>query len=77
MTFLPLRLVPSRTNSDPSLTRLSVPYKMFPIVSLEECRLRRLRTQLIHLAHTRPIAFLVLERLAERLCDEQDREQVG
>lgn len=64
-----LRLVYSRKNSDPSPTLLQVRYKMLPIVTLEDWRLRRLRTQLLYLQSARPHAFTVVEKLVSNLTD--------
>lgn len=66
---LPLRLISSQKNSDRLQTLSPVPFKMLPIDSLEDYQLRRLRTHAESLKRTRPIAFLVLVRLAERLAE--------
>ena len=75
MTFLPLRLVKSPTNSEPSPQLSSVPFKTLPIVSLEEWRMRRLRTRLETLRDTSPIALVVLERWVDYLCEQEDAAQ--
>lgn len=50
---------------------------MLPVVSLETWRVRRLTRHLERLAPGRPIAFEVVEKLVEDMCDEMDQEQTG
>lgn len=52
---------------------------MLPINSLEEYRIRRLHQHLVTIAQTRPIAFAVLEKLANNLAtvDEKLAERIG
>jgi hypothetical protein len=49
---------------------------MLPIVSIEEWRMRRLRTQIHHLKMSRPLAFAVLERWVDRLCEAEDTRRI-
>jgi hypothetical protein len=62
----------SETNSERSQTLSLVPFKMLPVASLDEWRMRRLTAQLDHLAADRPIAFRVIERWVDRLCEQDE-----
>lgn len=68
-----LRLVSSRKNSAPLPILSPVPFKKLPIESLEDWQLSRLRTQAEGLMRTRPILFLILVRLVDRLCEKAER----
>jgi hypothetical protein len=54
-----------------------VPCKMLPVVSVETWRTRRLNTRLERLERNRPIAFELVEKWVEELCERMDREQTG
>jgi hypothetical protein len=67
----------SGTNSERSQTLSLVPFKMLPVASLDDWRIRRLMAQLDRLAVDRPIAFGVIERWVDRLCEEDERVQAS
>ncbi len=65
----------SRKNSGKPRQISVVPYRMLPIVSIEEWRARRLLGRLQRLERERPLTFELLEKWVEHACDRLERAQ--